>query len=480
MITAAILRPLIAYIGEYHLMKQQGNFAEGSISKNILSMAGPLIIAELVSVIYNIVDRIYIGHIPDVGTTAFSGVGICLPLVSLVAAFASLSGMGGSPLFAIARGHGDENQAQNILETDFTMLISNAAILMLILIPLLKPILSVLGSDADTLPYAYSYMLIYMIGTPFVLVSIGMNPFINAQGYARIGMLTVIIGAVLNIILDPIFIFVLRLDVRGAALATIISQFVSAVWVLIFLLKRAPIKIKRLHIDFNVAKSVLKLGATGFTMKVTNSLTQAVINMTLKAWGGDIAYLYIASMSIISSIREVSWLPMQGFVEAYKPVASYNYGAHRYDRVKEAIRFVLTVNISVGLLMWCVIQFATEPLIRLFTADEVLIANTIPCMRAFFRFYFLMALMISSQNTFVALNMPKKSIFFSLNRKVILVVPLTIILPYFVGVMGAFHAEALSQLFGATLCFVAMILTVYRHLDNWEEYQAEKKARKNG
>jgi len=455
-------------------MKQQGNFAEGSIPRNILSMAGPLIIAELVSVIYNIVDRIYIGHIPDIGTTAFSGVGICLPLVSLVAAFASLSGMGGSPLFAIARGHGDEKQAKNILETDFTMLLCNSALLMLVLMPLLKPVLSVLGSDADTLPYAYSYMFIYMIGTPFVLISIGMNPFINAQGFARTGMLTVVIGAVLNIILDPIFIFGLKMDVRGAALATILSQFVSAVWVLHFILKRAPLRVERLHIDWTVSKNILRLGATGFTMKVTNSLTQAVINMTLKAWGGELAYLYIASMSIISSIREVSWLPMQGFVEAYKPVASYNYGAGRYDRVKEAIRFILTVNVSVAILMWCVIQFATEPLIRLFTSDAALIENTIPCMKAFFRFYFLMALMISSQNTFVSLNMPKKSIFFSLNRKVILVVPLTIILPYFVGVMGAFHAEALSQLFGATLCFVAMYLTVYRHLDNWEEYQAEK------
>ena len=456
-------------------MKQQGNFAEGSIPKNILSMAGPLIIAELVSVIYNIVDRIYIGHIPDIGTAAFSGVGICLPIVSFVSAFSSLSGMGGAPLFAIARGHGDEKQAQNTMETAFTMLVANSVILMLVLMPLLKMILNVLGSDSDTLPYAYSYMMIYMVGTPFILLSVGMNPFINAQGYARTGMLTIVLGAALNIVLDPIFIYGLKMDVRGAALATVISQFISACWVLRFLLLKAPIRVRRLQIDKSIMKSILRLGATGFTMKITNSLTQAVINMTLKAWGGDLSYLYIASMSIISSIREVTWLPMQGFVEAYKPVASYNYGARRYDRVKEAIRFVISVNLSVGFIMWGVIQFATEPLIRLFTADEVLIANTVPCMRAFFRFYFLMALMISSQNTFVALNMPKRSIFFSLNRKVILVVPLTIILPYFVGVMGAFHAEALSQLFGATLCFVAMVLTVYRHLDNWEEYQESKK-----
>lgn len=460
-------------------MTGQGNFAEGSIPKNILGMAGPLIVAELVSVIYNIVDRIYIGHIPDIGTAAFSGVGICLPVVTLVSAFASLSGMGGSPLFSIARGHGDSEQAKNILETDITMLLVNSAALMVILIPLLKPLLNILGSDADTLPYAYSYMLIYMIGTPFVLIGIGMNPFINAQGYAKTGMLTIVIGAVLNIILDPIFIYALNMDVRGAALATVISQCVSAVWVLRFLVKEAPIRAERLHIDADVAKNVIKLGATGFTMKVTTSLTQAVINMTLKAWGGELAYLYIASMSIISPIREVSWLPMQGFVEAFKPVASYNYGARRYDRVKEAIRFILSVNLSVGLLMWAVIQFFTEPLIRLFTSDVQLIANTIPCMRAFFRFYFLMALMMSSQNTFVALNMPRRSIFFSLNRKVILVVPLTVVLPYYMGVMGAFYAEALSQLFGATLCFLAMILTVYRHLDRWEEYQAVKLAKKH-
>ena len=459
-------------------MSKQGNFAEGSIPRNILSMAGPLIVAEMVNIIYNLVDRIYIGHIPDVGTTAFSGVGICLPIVSLIGAFASLSGMGGSPLFSIARGHGDDGRAREILETDFTMLILNAAALMLLLMPFLRPILNVLVSDPNTLPYAYSYMLIYMIGTPFVLISLGMNPFINSQGFAKIGMATVVIGAVLNIILDPIFIFALKLDVRGAAIATVVSQGVSAVWVLRFLFRKAPVRIGRLRLDLKTVLSILKLGVTGFTMKVTNSLTQAVINITLKTWGGDIAYLFIASMSIISSVRELTWQPLQGLVEAFKPVASFNYGAGLYHRVKEAIRFTITLNFSVGVALWAICEFLTEPVVRLFTDDAELIANSIPCMRVFFGAYFLMALMTTSQNTFIALNMPKKSIFFSLNRKVVLVVPLTIILPHFIGVMGAFYAEMLSQVIGASMCFITMMLTVYRHLDNWDEYQAEKAEKK--
>ena len=456
----------------------KGNYAEGSISRNIIGLALPIVVAELVNVLYNIVDRVYIGHIEGIGTASLTGIGICMPLISLLSAFAALSGMGGSPIFSIARGHGDEGRAKHILETDFTMLLINAAILMFVFVPTKAWCLNILGGDAETLPYAVDYFGIYIWGTPFVLITLGMNSFINAQGFPKIGMCTVIIGALLNIILDPVFIFVLGMNVQGAAIATVISQCISAAWVVRFLLFKAPINISKLRLDVSCAVSILKLGVTGFTFKITNSLTQAVINITLKAWGGEMATMYIAAMSIVSSLREVTWQPISGVVEGFKPVASYNFGARLYDRVRESIKFTLKVALAVGLVLWGLLMVFPAQIAGLFTDDEELIRICVPCIRSFFCFYFLMCFMSTSQSTFIALNMPKQAVFFSLNRKVLLIVPLTIFLPYFIGVSGVFWAESISEIIGATICFVAMYLTVWRHLGNWEEYQKEKQSKK--
>ena len=449
--------------GKYN---SKGDFSSGSVAKNVMRLAIPITVAEIVNVLYNLVDRIYLGHIPSAGTEALTSIGVVLPLITMVSAFANLFGTGGAPLMSIARGEKNEEKARSIVETAFSMLVLVALFLTLVLQIFARPLLLLIGADDITLPFALSYFRVYLIGTVFVSVTLGMNPFINAQGAAKTGMGTVLIGAISNILLDPLFIFVFNMGIQGAAIATVISQGLSALWVFRFLTgKKAAVRVSRFHIDSVEAKRILSLGVSGFMFKMTNSITQAVCNATLHLFGGADALLYVGSMSVINSLREILSQPVSGISEGSKPVMGYNYGAGLYSRVRKTILFMFFSALSFNVVIWAVIQLFPGFFIRLFSADEALIETCIPCMKIYFGVFFLMTFQMAGQNTFVALNKPKFAVFFSLFRKLILILPLTLILPRVgFGVKGVFYAEMFSQLFGSTACFITMMLTVYRKL----------------
>ena len=445
---------------------RQGDFTQGKVSSLILRLGLPIVLAEMVHVLYNIVDRAFIGHMKGDGTVALTGLGVCFPLITLIGAFANLCSTGGATLSTIARGENDDVRAARIMETAFTFLLSIGGVLTVLLFFTAPLTLELLGGDKDSLPYALDYFRIYVVGTVPVLISLGMNPFINAQGFPRVGMKTVIIGALLNTALDPLFIFVFEMGVRGAALATVLSQLVSAAWVLRFLCgKRPPVRLRRLRFDWTQLKNVMKLGVTGFTFKVTNSVTQAIVNVMLKAWGGPMYGLYIGAMSLINSIREIMSLPINGITSGGQNVMSFNYGAKHYDRVIAAIRFILLGGLMLNTLMWALVMFVPRPLIAVFTDNTELVALTAACARIYFGAFPFMALQVTGQNTFVGLNYPKHALFFSMLRKIVLVAPLTLLLPGLgLGVKGVFAAELISQICGATACFTTMYRVVWRKL----------------
>lgn len=445
---------------------RKGDFSRGKVSGNILRLGLPMMLAELVHVLYSIVDRMYIGRMPGDGTIALTGLGVCFPLITLIGAFANLCSTGGATLATIARGENCDDKAERIMGTAFTMLLIIGVFLSVVLYAAAPGILRLLGGDDETLPSALAYFRIYVLGTVPVLISLGMNPFINAQGFPRTGMVTVIIGAALNIVLDYLMIYTFHMGIAGAALATVVSQTVSAVWVLAFLRSRhAPLQLRRLLIDRAQLRSIVKLGLTGFTFRVTNSLTQALVNIMLKAWGGAASTLYIGAMSLINSIREIISLPNGGVVAGGQSVMSYNYGAKQYRRVAECIRFIFLCGLFVNIAMWALIMFAPRLVISLFTTDGELIEKTVECARIYFGAFPFMALQQTGQTTFVALNRPKQALIFSMLRKVVLVAPLTLLLPGAgLGVNGVFWAELISQVTGASLCFITMYMLIWREM----------------
>ena len=335
----------------------KGDFSQGKVSGLILRLGLPIMLAELVHVLYNIVDRMYIGHMGNGGTEALTGLGVCFPLITLIGAFANLCSTGGATLSTIARGQGDNERAERILSTAFTFLLLVGGFLSVLLFVTAPYTLRLLGGDETSLLYALPYFRIYVIGTIPVLISLGMNPFINAQGFPRVGMVTVILGALMNIGLDPLFIYVFQMGVMGAALATVLSQLASAVWVLAFLTGQKPVtRLRRLGLDGTALKNVMKLGITGFTFKVTNSVTQAIVNVMLKAWGGPLSQLYIGAMGLLNSMREIMSLPLNGVTGAGQNVMSFNYGAKRFGRVSESIRFILLGGLSINTFMWLMVM----------------------------------------------------------------------------------------------------------------------------
>ena len=442
------------------------DFSTGKVSWHILRLSLPMMLAELVHVLYNIVDRMFIGHMPEGSTLALTGLGVSFPLITLIGAFANLCSTGGATLMTIARGEGKPEKAERIMESAFTLLLLIGAVLTVLLYFTSPVTLRWLGGDEETLPWALAYFRVYVIGTVPVLIALGMNPFINAMGYPKIGMSTVIIGAVLNIILDYLLIYVFSLGVRGAALATVLSQLVSALWVLFFLRgRRLPLRLHRLLLDRKLLAGVIKLGITGFTFKVTNSVTQAIVNVMLKSWGGALSTLYVGAMSLINSIREIMSLPNNGMVSGGQSVMSYNYGARLYRRVSDSIRFTLAGGLSLNLIMWALIMLIPGPLIHIFTSDEALIAKTVECARIYFGAFPFMALQLVGQSTFVALNYPRYALFFSLLRKILLIAPLTLLLPGLgLGVKGVFWAELISQVVGASACFATMYRVIWREM----------------
>lgn len=434
--------------------------------RSIVAMAVPLILAQAVQVLYSVVDRIYIGHLPADAALAFTGIGITFPVVNIISAFTNLFSSGGAPLCSIARGKGDLAEARRIMCICFTMLCATSAVLMAVCYLGMKPILYLFGASDATWPFARDYLLIYLLGTPFAVVGVGMNSFITAQGFGRTGMLTVTLGAVVNILLDPLFIFVFDMGVKGAALATVLSQAVSAVWVLRFLTgphALFTLTAAELRPRWPLLKQITALGVTGFVVMVTNSLTQIVCNATLQAWGGD---PYVAVMTVLNSVREIFTLPVRGLTQGAQPVLSYNYGAGRYRRVRQGILFMTAVCVAFTVLLWLATLFCPEVFIRLFNKDETLLVLGAPALTLFFQGYFMMSFQFSGQATYVALNRPRSSVFFSTLRKVLIVTPLTLILPHLwgLGVNGVFLAEPISNYIGGAACYITMLLTVWPEL----------------
>ncbi len=443
----------------------QKSFSVGSVKRLIVAQAVPMTVAQVVHLLYNIVDRMYIGHLKDVGDLALTGLGITFPVIVIIAAFTSLFGSGGSTLFSLARGRGDKEEAEYLLGNVFTLLVSFSVILFAFCYIFRRKILFLFGAGEQSFYFADQYLKFYLLGTPFAMITTGLNNFIGAQGFPKIGMLTTVIGALLNVALDPIFIFVFDMGVQGAAIATVISQVVSAAWVIMFFLgKKAiiPLKKDRLGANPGRVKKIVSLGLSGFVMQGTNSLVSIVCNNQLLAWGGE---MYVGIMTVINSVREMLFVPCMGLSQGASPILGFNYGAKRYDRVKEGIRF-FTITATVYLLIsWGVVMLIPKTLISLFTDTPDVVANGSRMLKMYFFGFCFMALMSAAQTTFQSLGMAKRAIFFSLLRKVIIVVPLTLLLPAVgFGVSGVFLAEPVSNVIGGIAAFTAMYLIVYRKL----------------
>jgi putative MATE family efflux protein len=441
------------------------DFSKGKVWQNIISQAIPLMLAQLVLLLYNVVDRVYIGHLPGADSMALTGIGLAFPLTTLVAAFTYLFGTGGTPLFSIARGAGEEERAEKILGNTCSLLMGCSVVIFLFCYLFRRPVLYLFGASDASYVYAEAYLRIYLLGTPFAMLSTGLNGFINAQGFPRMGMMTTLIGAVLNLILDPVFIFALDMGVAGAALATILSQLVSCIWVLRFLTgKKAGLHIRKqnLPVDWKLTREISALGMSGFIMQATNCLVQVVCNATLKIYGGD---LYVGIMTVINSVREILSLPVQGLTSGAQPVLGYNYGAKRYDRVCQGIRFTAWLGILYTLLAWLVVIRCPHLLLSVFTEDPVMLeAGTVALKLYFFGFFF-MAFQFTGQSAFTALGDSRHAVFFSLLRKAVIVAPLTILLPRMgLGVDGVFWAEPISNCIGGLACFITMYFTLYRKL----------------
>ena len=458
--------------GSSRLMKRI-DFENGTVTGNILGAALPMLVAQILSLLYNIVDRIYIARIPGCGTAALGAVGLCFPLIVILSAFANLFGSGGAPLFSIYRGKKETEQANRIMNTSFTMVCVSATLLMTIGLVFARPLLVLFGASADALVYAYPYMMLYLIGTLPSMIAVGMNPFINAQGYSLVGMCSVAIGAAANLLLDPLFIFVFGLGVQGAAVATVLSQLLSASFVLLFLTKRAELRVRFLRkTEFSqcsgYAKNIVSLGTSGFVMQLTNSLVSICCNNVLSVTGGDI---YISVMTIISSVRQMVETPIHAINEGTSPVLSYNYGARRPDRVKKAgVVLIIMVLIYTGI-MWSVILIAPEFLIGIFSSDKLLLKDAVPALKLYFAAFIFMDLQYIGQTVFKSLNKKKQAIFFSLLRKVFIVVPLTYFLPYglHMGTDGVFMAEPVSNVIGGSLCCITMLCTILPELSRMEK-----------
>ena len=449
------------------------DFENGTVTGNILGAAIPMLVAQLLNLLYNIVDRVYIARIPHVGTAALGAVGICFPLIMIITAFANLFGGGGAPLFSIYRGKKEEKTAVRIMNTSFSMVCASAVILMITGMLFARPILRLFGASNAALGYAYPYMMIYLIGTLPSMLAVGMNPFINAQGYSVVGMLSVTIGAVANLILDPLFIFVLGFGVRGAAVATVLSQTMSALFVFFFLTKRAELKVRLLKKEefrkcIGYAKNIVSLGMAGFIMQLTNSLVSICCNNVLSVTGGDI---YISVMTIITSVRQLVETPIHAMNEGTSPILSYNYGARRPGRVRKTMVVLAVMILIYTGVMWGSIIIIPEVLIKIFSSDKMLLKDAIPALKQYFAAFIFMDLQYMGQTVFKSLNKKKQAIFFSILRKVVIVVPLTYLMPYalHMGTDGVFLAEPVSNVIGGSLCFITMLCTVLPELKRMEE-----------
>ncbi len=446
------------------------DFDNDPITKNIIQTALPMLAAQIISLLYNIVDRIYIGRIEGYGTQALGAIGLCFPIVMLINGFTNMFGLGGAPLFSIELGQNNKKKACDILNTAFRLEIITGLLLMTLCELAAPQILSIFGAAAQELSFSVPYIRIYLTGTIFIMISTGMNPYINAQGYAAVGMKSVWIGAAANIVLDPVFIFILGLGVNGAAIATVISQFLSMLFVLWFFLgSKNEFKIffqKLLVLPY--AREIISLGLSPFVMQCTNSMVSVACNSVLMKTGGT---LYVSVMTIISSVRQILDTPILAVAEGASPAISYNYGAKRPKRIQNAILIMAATAILYTCLMWILIEKAPLFFIRIFSDDTTLQQLALGPLHLYFFAFVFQAFQYSGQTVFKALNKKKQAIFFSLFRKVIMVVPLTYLLPYVfkLGTDGVFMAEPVSNVIGGLACFITMAVTILPELKGWKK-----------
>ena len=416
------------------------------ISKLMWTMAVPSIIAQLINILYSIIDRIYIGHIPNIGTNALTGIGLTFPIITLISAFSAFVGNGGAPLSSIALGKGDRKRAEKILGNGVFLLFVFTALLMAFFYAFQVPLLYAFGASDATITYASSYVSIYLIGTIFVELSLGLNTYIIAQGQSAVAMASILIGAIINLILDPVFIFGLHMDVRGAAVATVISQACSAVWVVAFLVgKKSTLKIKLecMKPDAKIIASIFALGISPFVMRATESLISIVLNRGLQKYGGD---LYVGTLTVMQSVMQLLSAPLAGFTAGVQPIISYNYGAGKYDRVRKTYKQMIWICFGISFVVTASTILVPDMYARMFTKEMALITLVHQKMPVFMFGMLFFGLQMGIQPTFLALGQAKLSLLIAMLRKVILLVPLAIILPYWLGVDGVFIAEPVSDI----------------------------------
>ncbi len=455
---------ILELIGGIFLSNTTGNFAEGRVYKNILSQTIPLLFAELVHMLYNIVDRIYIGKMGN--EVALAGVGITFPIVTLIAAFTALLGRGGAPLFSIARGEADDKKAERVLSNSFALVIGASIILFGVCYIFKKPILYLFGASDASYVYANEYLEIYLLGTTFAMISSGFTSYINAEGAPRAAMFTTLVGAVINIALDPLFIFTFGMGVRGAAIATVISQIVSALFVIVFLFRRKAtvrLSFKAMRPDRHVILKIMVFGLPGFIMQGTNTLVSVVCNATLQKYGGD---TYVGIMTILNSVREITTLPISALTTGASAVLGYNLGARLYTRVRSGIKFTCASGIIYTAFIWLAVLLLPEMFIKIFADNSETVSLGARALNIYFFGFIFMSLQLAGQSTFQSLGYAKRAIFFSLLRKAVIVAPLTVLLPMCrgLGTDGVFLAEPISNVIGGIACFATMYFTVYKPL----------------
>ena len=433
--------------------KMKQDMGTGSIPKLMLNLAIPAVVAQLINMLYNIVDRIYIGHIPDAGASALTGVGLFLPILMMINAFAMLAGSGGAPRAAIAMGKNDRITAQKILGNCFCVLMASAVVLTVVFYIFAPQLLRLFGASDVTLPYALSYARIYILGIVFVMIVMGMNPFITTQGFAKFSMITTVMGALCNIILDPILIFGFHMGVRGAAIATVLSQAVSALWVLIFLRgSRTMLRLTLpdMKLEPKVILPCLALGISTFVMLSTESILNISFNSSLSRFGGDVA---VGAMTIISSCSQLVTLPLQGICQGGQPIMSYNFGAGKKDRVKQAFGCQFLACTSYASLMWILFLLIPQVFAGIFSSDSSLVDYTVWAMRIYMAGIFSTGVQIACQQTFMALGQAKISLIMACLRKLVLLIPLIFILPQILSdqVFGVFVAEPVSDILAASV-----------------------------
>ncbi len=433
------------------------------IGKLMVRLAIPTVIAQMVNMLYNIVDRIYIGHMPGDGSLALTGVGVCMPLIIIVSAFAAFVSSGGAPRASISMGRGDMEGAEKILGGCVTLQIGISAVLTIVMLIWNRDLLLIFGASENTIAYASAYMNVYALGTVFVELTLGLNAFITAQGFATAGMLTVLIGAVVNIVLDPLFIFALNMGVRGAALATVISQGISCVWVVAFLRgKKTILRIKPQNLVRGLKQlpPCIALGAAAFIMQASESVLSMCFNASLLKYGGDIA---VGAMTILTSVQQFAMMPLQGIAQGAQPITSYNYGARNSERVKKSFKLLLTVSLTYTVLLWACVMLAPGAFARLFTTNAELIEFTTHAMRIYCGAMFFLGIQISCQMTFVSIGNAPCSIIVAVLRKFVLLIPMIYILPHFIAnqTSAVYMAEPIADLIAVTFT-VVMFTTQFR------------------